>query len=108
MKQRSSRLLEKDLACICQAYVASIALEQLDAEMPLKVLDLAAQCRLGDEQARRRAPEMELLGDGNEVPQMSQFNVHAFRITSCHLMDVCTLSIVAKKVLEVSRCPAYH
>jgi hypothetical protein len=38
--------------------------------------DLLAQRRLGDVQPRGRAPEVQLLGDGHEVAQLTQLHPH--------------------------------
>lgn len=40
--------------------------EQLQAEAPFQVLDLLAECRLGEEQASGSSREVELLGQGDE------------------------------------------
>src|SRR4051812_43101562 len=48
---------------------ARYALEQGRADLPLKILDLAAQWRLCDVQSLRRPPEMHLFGDGNEIAE---------------------------------------
>jgi hypothetical protein len=43
--------------------------EELDAELPLELADLLAERRLRDLEALRRAAEVQLLGDGDEVAQ---------------------------------------
>ena len=50
------------------------AVEELDAELLLELADLLAYCRLRDVQALRRAAEVQLLGDGDEVPQVTEFH----------------------------------
>jgi hypothetical protein len=52
--------------------VARAAHEQRDPERALQVTDVAADLRLGKPQRQRRPPEMELLGDGDERPQVMQ------------------------------------
>jgi hypothetical protein len=44
--------------------------QQLAAQQALERADLAAERRLGEVQARRRAVEVELLGDRDERPQV--------------------------------------
>jgi len=51
------------------------ALEQQHPQVILQLLDLPGQRRLGDVQALGRAREVQLLGDGNEVTQVTQFHV---------------------------------
>jgi len=43
-------------------------------QLVLETPDLLAQRRLGYVELRRRSPEMELLGDREEVPQMTQLH----------------------------------
>ena len=50
---------------------AARAIEEGEAELRLQRLDLPAQRRLGDAQAARRAAKMSLLGDGEEVAQVT-------------------------------------
>jgi hypothetical protein len=52
--------------------------QQDHAEDALQQLDLPAQRRLGHVQTLRRPPEVEFLGDGDEAPQLAEFeHVHA-------------------------------
>jgi hypothetical protein len=51
--------------------VAAVTREQRDAEARLKRLDLLGEGRRGDMQARGRTAEVQLLGDGYEVPQLA-------------------------------------
>jgi hypothetical protein len=50
------------------------AVQEHHAELGLELADLLAHCRLGDVEPLRRAPEVKLLGDGDEVAEMSQFH----------------------------------
>jgi hypothetical protein len=52
--------------------VAAVAHEQVGAERALELVDLVAQRRLGDVEARGGAAEMELLRDGEEVAQQTR------------------------------------
>jgi hypothetical protein len=55
--------------------VAAGAHEQVGAERALELLDLVAQRRLGDIDARGGPAEMELLGDGQEVAQQARLEI---------------------------------
>ena len=55
--------------------VALDAAQQVDLELGLEIADLLAQGRLGRVQAFRRAAEMELLRDRDEIAKMSQLHV---------------------------------
>ena len=45
--------------------------EELHAQLTLQALDLEAERRLGDAQPLGRPAEVQLLGDGHEVAQLS-------------------------------------
>jgi len=55
--------------------MAAGADEQVGAEGALELVDLVAQRRLGDVQARGGPAEMELLGDGQEVAQQARLEI---------------------------------
>jgi hypothetical protein len=61
--------------------VAAGADEQVGAEGALELVDLVAQRRLGDVQARRRPAEMELLCDGQEVAEQARLEIDSPRLT---------------------------
>ena len=69
-QQRPSRIGEQDAALR--------AVEQLHAELGLELADLLADGGLRDVQALRRAPEVQLLGDSDEVPQVAEFHGRPF------------------------------
>ena len=48
------------------------AVDELHAELALELLDLPAQRRLGHVQALGGAPEVQLLGDGDETGQSGE------------------------------------
>jgi hypothetical protein len=52
-------------------------LEQRHAELLLEAGDRGAQRLLGDVQAPRRAGEVKVLGDGDEVAQVPQLDIHS-------------------------------
>ena len=48
--------------------------QQIKSDEALQATDLPAQCRLRDEQPRGGAAEVELVGDGDEGPQLPEFD----------------------------------
>jgi hypothetical protein len=67
--------------------------EQIDPQLTFQPSNLLAQVRLGDVQPSRRTREMELLGHGEEKPQMPVF----------HAPLICrTTKFSNRKVLDVS------
>src|SRR5690349_4117451 len=85
------------------------------AELGLELADLLAHRRLGDVQPLCRAAEMQLLGDGDEVAEMSQFHgSHSAADESCggdepsrhpDPMDPTTMSGCPYQDRPVSGCP---
>ena len=61
------RLLEEQSSRDRKLNMSFGAIEQLDPDFLLELCDLLADGRLGHVQAPRRAPEVQLLGNGNEV-----------------------------------------
>ena len=57
-----------------QLDLALVAQQQRRADLLLELADLLAQRRLGHVQALRRAAEVQLLGDGDEVAQVSELH----------------------------------
>src|SRR5206468_11461553 len=53
---------------------AARTLEQRDLELPLELHDPLAERRLRHVETIRRSREVELLGDGDEVPKVTQFH----------------------------------
>jgi hypothetical protein len=53
--------------------------KELAAKLPFEGADLARERRLGDVQALRRTAEVQLLGDRQEVAQMSKLELHGLR-----------------------------
>ena len=74
-KQLTSDLSDRD--------ALTMADEQRDAELFLQLPDMSAERWLGHVQPLGRAPEVELLGDGDEVPQLAQLDreVHRCSLT---------------------------
>ena len=50
--------------------------KQHDAQNSFELADLLAEGRLGHVQSARRAAKMQLLGHGNEIPEVAQLHVH--------------------------------
>jgi hypothetical protein len=61
--------------------LAVVADEQLCAEGALELVDLVAQRRLGDVEARGCAAEVALLGDGKEVAKQARVEVDSPRLS---------------------------
>ena len=57
------------------------ALEQCAPEILFERADLPVQHRLGDVELLGGPPEMLVLGDGGEVPELAQIQIHAFRVS---------------------------
>jgi hypothetical protein len=70
--ERRPRVLEEDLARVRELDAAAVAAEQPDAELVLEAGDGLGQRRLGDVEALGGMPEMELLGDGDEVAELAK------------------------------------
>src|SRR4029079_3689838 len=75
LADHAPRLLEQDGTRGSEGDAAMRAVQQQHAELGLELADLLAHCRLSDVQPLRRAPGVQLLGDGDEVSEMSQFHV---------------------------------
>ena len=67
------------------------AQQQHRVELALEPFDRPAQCRLGDMQALGGAAEMQILGDGDEIAQMMQLDIH---------IDTFTVSNNSKLILD--------
>ena len=74
LEQHSARLVQECPSRRRQLHAAPGAVEQGDAKLPLEVADLLAQWRLRDVEARRRTAEVQLLGDGHEVPEVTKLH----------------------------------
>ena len=57
-----------------------VAMEELGPDLGLEPLDLLADRGLGDVDAVRRPAEVELVGDGQEVPQVAELDTHKVEI----------------------------
>lgn len=72
--QHPVRILQQLAPFRCECHSPAGAVEQLHAEVPLQSQDVLAQGRLGDEELRGRATEMKVLGDGDEVPKLTELH----------------------------------
>jgi len=68
------RLLQERAPCVGQRDVLPGPVEQLHSERFLESTDLLAQRGLSRAKARGRPCEAELLGDRDEIAQMSEFH----------------------------------
>ncbi len=73
--ERQTGLVEEHPPGIRELNASPIADEQLDTDGALELLDLLRQTRLGDAESLRRSAEMKLLGDGDEVPELTELYV---------------------------------
>ena len=71
----AARLLEKSLARLRQRDEMSRSVEEIDAQLALEVLNLMGQRGLRDVELLRGSPEVELIGDRNEVAQVPKFHL---------------------------------
>src|SRR3712207_8129111 len=58
--------------------------EEQEPELLLQRLDLLAERRLRDVEPRRRAPEMQLVRDAQEIAQVPQLDRKSTRLNSSH------------------------
>jgi hypothetical protein len=80
LRERAAPLGQQEAAGRRELHAPARALEQRHAEGALELPDLLAQPGLGDVQPLGRAPEVQLLGHGDEVAQVTQLDaVHADR-----------------------------
>ena len=74
--QQLTRVVEEPLPTWREHDVPAVADEQREAEVVLELADLLGQRRLADVQAGRGLPEVQLVGDGDEVPHQPEIQVH--------------------------------
>ena len=72
--QHGARVAQEGLARRGQLDAAARALEQRAAELGLERANLLAERRLGDVQPRGGTPEVQLLGDGDEIAKLAEFH----------------------------------
>jgi hypothetical protein len=60
--------------------------KELRADLPFELQDLLTQGRLGNSQMGRGISEMQVLGDGEEVAQLTKF--HIFFVSKKRLQDI--------------------
>ena len=66
--------VEEHAAGLGQLHPAAGAVEDLYPQLLLEPPDLLAQCGLGDVLTLGRPPEVQLLSDSDEVPQLAQLH----------------------------------
>ncbi len=72
--QGRAGLIEKNAPRLGQRDPAAAAFEQAHAQQVLQRTDLLAERRLRHAEILCRAPEMQLVGDGDEIAQMAKFH----------------------------------
>ena len=72
-------LSQEDASAIGERHVMPAPIEQRNADRRFELTDLLAERRLRRVQPRRRAREVQLLGDGHEVAQVPQFHASQAR-----------------------------
>lgn len=77
--QRSARVLGVHLTGVGEAHRPPGAVEQLHTQQPLELFDLLRQRRLGDVQRLGGPGEVPVVGDGEQVPDMTQLHGHQNR-----------------------------
>ncbi|MCY1182798.1 hypothetical protein D9M73_233760 [compost metagenome] len=80
------RLVEEQPPGRGQGDAAVGAVEQARADFLFQRLDLLAQRRLGNAQLSGGAAEMQLLGDGDEVTQVTQLHMIRLTYQTCRLI----------------------
>ena len=70
-----------------ELHAASDALEQRRADLALEVADLTGERRLRDVEPRGSAAEVELFGDGNEVPEVAEFHTRKVSPLTKNVLD---------------------
>ncbi|GAA1290373.1 hypothetical protein GCM10009590_17990 [Brachybacterium alimentarium] len=77
-----SAVLKKGRARAGERHTSASPSEKFNAEAPLQALDRFGQSRLGDTQDLGRSPEVQLFGDGDEVPEVPHlYVIHASRLS---------------------------
>lgn len=67
-----ARVRKEDLTGGQELHSARSSAEEGGAELVFEAADLAAHRRLGDAEPLRGAPDVPLLGDGHEVPELGE------------------------------------
>ena len=65
---------ESEFAGGTQSHATREALKKLESQFLFQILNLAGKRGLGHMQSAGRAPVMLFLADGNEIPQVAQFD----------------------------------
>ena len=73
--ERRAALAEQHATGVGERHAPAVALEELNAEPLLQLADRPRERRLRDPEPRRGASEVQLLGDGDEVPQLAGFEI---------------------------------
>ena len=90
LREQRAATLEQQAPGVRQLHTTAVAAQEHDAELLLEPLDLLAQRGLGDAQALRGTPEVQLLGDGDEVAKTTKFQLRRCRYQTefTNILDV--------------------
>ena len=69
-------IVEEQVTGLCELHAPPRPVEQSRAEQALELLDLLTERRLGNADALCGAPEVEFLGDGDELTELAQLRKH--------------------------------
>jgi hypothetical protein len=75
-REQGARVVEQGLAGERQARCPVVTFEQPYLQVAFQRANLAREHRLRDVQGFRRAAEVQLVGDRDEIPQLAQVQVH--------------------------------
>src|SRR6185295_1310131 len=89
LHRNDPHVFQKRAPCFCQFSTLRNAMEERSPYFGLKILDLLAQRRLPDSNARSGACEVLLLGDREEITDVAKFHVSAksYRDRSSYIFD---------------------
>jgi hypothetical protein len=79
-----------------QGHAPGGPLEQGDAEDLLELADLGAECLLGHVHPPGCDSEARILGNGYEVPQVTQLDIHSSTVHSWRVFDAAWVSVVPR------------
>jgi hypothetical protein len=82
-------MVEEDTPGVRELDAPAIAAQELDTGGALELQDLLGETGLGDVESFRGSPEMKLLGNRDEVPELTE-------IDACH------------RSASLDRCPLVH
>ena len=105
LRQHEARLGQECGTGVGELHAASAALEEHRTDLALEIANLSAQGGLCDVQSLSRAPEVQLLGDGDEIAKMAELHAPSALDVSVasHSVDTQMVSNRANHVLDPGR-----